>query len=96
MTLTTYTTGTQPSTTPTTRRRLVGTSHSGPSWTNAVRVLRAATENAVAHTPCCRHSVTADRVGTAAIDAVGELDARSLHVLLVVLSILVRASQRRQ
>lgn len=93
MTLAIYTNRTRSSTHP--RRRLVGTAHSGPAWTAAVGVLRSAIQNAVTHAGW-RKSVTADRVGTTIIDQIGELDGKSLNVLAVVFSILVRNSQHNQ
>ena len=90
MTLAIYTNGNRPSTHP--RRRLVGTAHRGPHWTSAVRVLRTALQNAVEHAWNPR-SATADFVGTQIIDQIGELDGKSLHVLAVAFSILVRNSQ---
>lgn len=77
------------------RRRVIGTSHDGPAWTAAVRLLRGAALNAVAHAHV-RKSVTSDAVGTTVIDTVGELDRRSLHVLAVVHGILLRASKQDQ
>ena len=93
MTLAVYSNGRAPSiTSPNRRRRLIGTAHSGPHWVNAVRLLRSATQNAVAHAGW-RRSVTADRVGDEIIDGIRELDGKALHVLAVVFSILVRTSQ---
>jgi hypothetical protein len=91
MTLVTYSNGPGPSTAPIRRRRLTGTAHSGPHWVCAVRILRSATLNAVEHAGW-RRSATADAVGTSIIDHIEELDAKSLHVLAVVFSMLVRAS----
>ena len=76
------------------RRRLVGTAHKGPAWTNAVRILRTAIQNGVDQAPGCCRSATADDVGTTIIDQIQELDAKALHVLAVSFTILVRTSQR--
>jgi hypothetical protein len=92
MTLAVYTNSHRPSTHP--RRRLVGTAHSGPHWVNVVRILRSATQNAVNHAGWHR-SATADQVGSTIIDQIGELDTKSLHVLSVGFSILVRTSQNK-
>jgi hypothetical protein len=88
MTLAVYTNGHRSST----RRRYVGTAHSGQNWTSAVQVLRTATRNAVIHAGW-RRSITADRVGSDIIDGIGTLDRSSLHVLAVVFGILSRAAQ---
>ena len=93
MTLAVYTNSHRPSTH--LRRRLVGTTHTGPAWTSAVRVLRAAIPNAVEHAGW-RRSITADQVGTTIIDRIGELDGKALHVLAVVFSILVRNSHHNR
>jgi hypothetical protein len=95
MTLATYTNGSQPSTTAPRRRRLTGTAHRGPNWVNGVRILRAATLNAVEHAGW-RRSATADEVGSAIIDQIGELDGRALHVLSFVFSVLIRNAQSNQ
>ena len=96
--LITYTNGDRPTSMPArrhlARHRPVGTAHRGPNWVNAVRVLRSATQNAVAHAGW-RRSATADQVGVAIIDTLGELDPATLHVLAVVHSILLRSAQRR-
>jgi hypothetical protein len=86
-----YTNGKSPSTQP--RRRLTGTAHRGPHWVHAVHVLRAATHNAV-ELAGWRRSTTAEQVGSDIIDHIGELDAKTLHVLAVVFGVLVRASRR--
>ena len=78
---------------PARRHRLTGTVHRGPHWTSAVRVLRVAVQNAVEHAWAPR-SANADFVGTQVIDQIGELDAKSLHVLAVTFAVLVRASRR--
>ena len=52
MTNSVYINGRRPSSVPTHHHRrplIVGTAHSGPHWTNAVRILRSATQNAVVH-----------------------------------------------
>jgi hypothetical protein len=82
----------RPQTTPR-PRRLMGTTHRGPSWVNAVRILRVATQNAVEQAGWQQYA-TADAVGTSIIDTLGELDSRALHVLAVVHAILVRASSK--
>jgi hypothetical protein len=96
--LITYTNGDRPTSIPArrhpVRRRLTGTAHQGPRWTNAVRILRVATQNAVEHAGW-RRSATADQVGTTLIDTIGELDPPSLHVLAVVHGILLRSVQKR-
>ena len=89
MTLAVYT-NSKPSSTR--RRHLTGTAHRGPNWVNAVRVLRAATHNAVEHAGW-RRSATANRVGSDIIDQISQLDAAGLHVLAVVFTVLVRASR---
>jgi hypothetical protein len=93
MTTLTYTNSNAPSTGRVHHKRLTGTAHAGPHWVNAVRVLRTATENAVAHAGQ-RRSATPDRVGSDIIDQVGELDPKSLHVLAMVFGMIVRASRR--
>ena len=83
MTNSVYINGRRPSSVPTHLHRrplIVGSAHSGPHWTNAVRILRSATQNAVVHAGW-RRSITTDHVGTTIIDGIGELDGKSLHVL---------------
>jgi hypothetical protein len=92
MVLAIYTNGDPPSTTHP-RKRLTGTAHRGPHWVNAVHVLRAAVLNAREHADPVK-CPTADGVGTAIIDSIGELDHRGLHVLAVVNAALVRAARR--
>ena len=77
------------------RRPIIGTTHDGPAWTAAVRLLQGAALNAVAHARAHKW-VTADAVGTTIIDTVSELDKRSLHVLAVVHGVLLRASRHDQ
>ena len=79
------------------RRRLTGTLHRGPAWTSAVRVLRSAVLNAIEQAPWGRPASTANLVGSEIIDRIHELDSKSLHVLALTFSILVRqTSQHKQ
>jgi hypothetical protein len=93
MTLIAYTNNGPSPSTHHSRRRLAGTAHRGPAWTNAVHVLRAGVQNAVEHSGS-RRSTTPDRVGSDIIDHIDQLDAKALHVLAVVFSMLVRASRQ--
>jgi hypothetical protein len=93
MTVVSYTNNGGPSTVGRARRKLVGTCHHGAHWTNAVHVLRAAIQNGVGHASP-RRSATPDQVGSDIIDRIGELDARSLHVLALTFAMLVKASRR--
>jgi len=78
---------------PSRRRKLVGTAHRGPAWTNGARVLRAALLNQREHAGW-RNGTSANEVGILIIDHIGELSAQSLHVLQFVLSVLVRADRQ--
>jgi hypothetical protein len=97
LTTSTYTTNGGPHTTATSQpshHKLTGTAHRGPAWTNAVQVLRAAVNNAVAHASAHRRIPDANDLGVAVLDHVLELDPKALHVLAVTLGTLVRSSQR--
>ncbi|MFY9770239.1 MAG: hypothetical protein WAK04_08400 [Xanthobacteraceae bacterium] len=76
-----------------TRRRLPGTAHRGPEWKAAVGLVRSALQNAVAHVDW-QSRLTADQVGMRVLDHIGELDARALRMLAIVLGILVRLSRK--
>jgi hypothetical protein len=75
------------------RQRLPGSPHWGPSWKCAVGTLRKATEGAI-HCAKQRSRFTADQVGTEVIDHIGELDSRALSVLHVVIGDLIRLSKK--
>jgi hypothetical protein len=68
---------------------LFGTAHSGPAWTMAARLLRAAVANALQHAGH-RRSVTAERVGGEIVDRINDLNPGALHVLAVVFGMLLR------
>jgi hypothetical protein len=74
-------------------RKLVGTRHEGPVWTETVRDLRRATK-AAASKASWRPDITPDSVGVPIIDILPDLDPGSLHVLAVVSAILARQSKR--
>jgi hypothetical protein len=58
-----------------------------------VRVLRAAVENAAEHADSKGRST--DVIGDTVIDHLAQLDSKSLEVLAVVFTMLVRASAKR-
>jgi hypothetical protein len=75
------------------RRKLTGTRHEGARWTRTVRALRKAVKDAV-NNASWRSDVTSDAIGMRVLDHLHEHDTRSLHVLDLVDSMLVRASSR--
>jgi hypothetical protein len=75
------------------QRKLVGTRHEGPLWTNTVRELRKATKKA-ARLASWRPGVTPDGTALKVIDFAEEMDPGKLHTLELVASILVRPSRR--
>ena len=93
MALALYTNGERSSTT-SVRHCLFGTAHAGSGWTNAVRLLRAAIHVALQNGNWRRSSVTANTVGCAIIDSIGELNTPSLNVLATVFATLLKASRQ--
>jgi hypothetical protein len=74
------------------QRKLTGTRHEGPQWTNAVRDLRNAVRNAV-HLASWRND-TPDSVGIGILDHIDDYHPGSLHVLALVNAMLAKASRR--
>jgi hypothetical protein len=73
--------------------RGLGSPHWGGPWKRAVGTLRKAIEGAIYHAQDAAR-FNANQVGTKVIDHIGELDARALCVLHVVLGDLIRLSKK--
>ena len=75
-------------------RRLPGSPHWGGDWNRAVRVLRAAIENAV-HQARWRSRFTSHQVGDEVIELITQLDGQTLAVLHVVIGELAKQAKKQ-
>jgi hypothetical protein len=72
---------------------LVGTGRRGPGWALAVRAIRVGIDGAWDRAGW-RKDLNANAVADLIIENINVLDRRAVHVLAVVLTLLVRKSQR--